>query len=162
MNVELLVSSLLEFLLIVFILLIGREFSLYYEVLDPPLLHSEYEFFDFYDQLLEVLLVLQPVPVILQLKEGVLDADADSPPLLADLLHILLGDAALGNVVHRVLVGCLGDEVAEEPHDQALVRDLKPLTHVGPIFLELVKDDLSILCLVIHPGVNVLGVPHRG
>jgi hypothetical protein len=52
--------------------------------------------------------------------------------------------------------------VAEEPHYEALVRDLKALTHVGPIFLKLVKDHLSILRLVIHPGVNVLGVPHRG
>ena len=152
----------MEFLLIVFILLIGRELSLYYEVLDPPLLHSEYELFDSEDQLLEVLLVLQPVPVILKLEEGVLDADTDPPPLLADLLHILLGDAALGDVVNCVLVGCLGDEVAEEPHDQALVGDLKPLAHIGPIFLELVKDNLPILSLVIHPCVNVLGVPHRG
>ena len=77
------------------------------------------------------------------------------------MLHVLLANAPPGNIVHRVFVGCLGDDVAEEPHDEALVGDLEALAHVSSILLKLVKDYLSILCLVIHPGVNVLSVPHR-
>lgn len=94
--------------------------------------------------------------MILQLEEGVLDADVYPSVPRSDSVGLLDLDATLGDVVHNVFVSHLGDQMSEEPDDKAWIRNLVPLAHIDTIFLELVHNHGLVIWVIIDPGVDLM------
>jgi hypothetical protein len=117
------------------------ELDLNNVVLDVPGLHLSDELLHLYDQLMKVSLI-QPVPVIFILQEGVLDAYKVLISALSHPLTLFLNDSSLGNVIDDVAIDCLSDDVAEKSEDKGLIGDLIAFAHILSILLKLFHDNL--------------------
>jgi hypothetical protein len=109
---------------------------------------------------MKVPLILEPVAVVLQLQEGVLDAEMRTTGALSDAINRLVEDSTLRNVVYYIAVYCLSDDMAEEPQNKALIRNLIPLAGINAVLLKLIKDNLTVLGAIVNPSVDRLALPN--
>jgi hypothetical protein len=119
---QILFSLLEHCLFILKIFVIRGQLNLNDVVLNVPRLYLSYELFKFKDELMEVFLILQPIAMVLLLKEGILDADIISSLSLTDsTVGIFVKDPTLRYVIDCVSIYCLGHNVSEKPENKRFI-----------------------------------------